>query len=51
MKEKLINLLEAINKLEVKGQENILLLYNIMSFLINEIKTLESLEQENKEGD
>lgn len=50
MKEKLINLLNAINKLEVKGQDNILLLYNIMSFLINEIKELEKLEQEENGG-
>lgn len=50
MKEKLIALLNTINKLEVKGQENIMLMYNIIAFLQKEIGDLEQNENKEKGG-
>lgn len=44
MKEKLIALLNSINQLEVKGQNNILILYSIITFLQQEIKELHEKE-------
>lgn len=49
MKEKLIALLNTINKLEVKGQDNIMLMYSIIAFLQKEITELEQ-ETKEKEG-
>lgn len=50
MKEKLIALLNTINKLEIKGQENVFIMYNIISFLQNEISELQENEKKTNKG-
>lgn len=49
-KDKLIALLNTINKLEIKGQENILLMYSIISFIQNELSDIQEEENKNKGG-
>lgn len=44
-KEKFQTILNMVNKLEIKGSENVLIMYNLISFLVNEIQSKPSISE------
>lgn len=48
-KEKIIALVNSLNQLEVKGQNNIAILYNILGFLQQELDSMNKGKDERKE--
>lgn len=45
-KKKWLDLLEAVNQLEVKGQLNIFIMYKIIAFIQTELSEIEKRSQE-----
>lgn len=43
--ERLQTIVKILDKVEVRGSENIQIMYNLLGFIHNEIKTLDELEK------